>query len=126
MIGNLTRITYVSWGKLEVEVDGKTLEFKDCKVWPGGAAEWDWGNTGTHHKPGIQPEDIEEILNHGVEIMILSRGRDFALCICPETEQILRSRGIEYHMEETKKAVELFNRLMAEGRKVGGIFHSTC
>lgn len=116
-------ITHIAWGQMEVAVDGETLTFKDCKVWPGGAKEWDWRLTGTRHRPGIQPADIEEILAQEVEVMVLSRGMQLMLHTCPETEDLLRARGIAYHIEETKRAVELFNRLMREG---GGIFHSTC
>lgn len=119
-------ITHISWGHMEVKTNDQILSFKDCKVWPGGAKEWDWNLTGTRHQPGIQPADIEEILAQGVEVMILSRGMQLMLYTCPETEQLLRSRNIEYHIEETKQAVNLFNTLMSEGKKVGGIFHSTC
>ena len=104
-----TRANCVSWGKIEVVLGRETRSFRDCKVWPGGAVEWDWGLTETHHQPGIQPADIEEILQHDVEVMVLSRGQALALHTCPQTERVLRDRGIEYHIEETKRAVALFN-----------------
>jgi hypothetical protein len=66
-----TQITHISWGKMEVTTNGKTLTFKDCKVWLGGATAWDWTLTGTRHLPGIQPADTEEILAHQIEVMIL-------------------------------------------------------
>jgi hypothetical protein len=121
-----TSITGLSWGQMEVQVGSETYRFRDCKVWPGGAKEWDWRLTGTNHKPGIQPADIEEILERDVEVMILSRGQKLLLRTSPETEELLNSRGIEYHLEETKRAVELFNELTAQGKRVGGVFHSTC
>ncbi len=123
---NTTLITHISWGRMEITIDGQPHEFKDCKVWPGGAKEWDWGVTGTHHHPGIQVADIEEILAQGVDVMVLSRGMELQLHTTPEVEALLRSRGIEYHIEETNEAVALFNRLSQGGRRVGGIFHSTC
>lgn len=122
----MSLITHISWGHMEVTINGQTLGFKDCKVWPGGAAAWDWNLTRTRHQPGIQPADIEEILDHDVKVMILSRGMQLELRTCPETEQMLRSQNIEYHIEETRQAAELFNSLMLEGKRVGGIFHSTC
>ena len=67
-----TLITHLSWGRMEITLDGQTLSFKDCKVWPGGAKEWDWSLTGTHHQPGIQLADIEEILAQGVEVNVRS------------------------------------------------------
>lgn len=121
-----TLITHLSWGRMEITLDAQPLPFKDCKVWPGGAKEWDWRLTGTRHQPGIQPADIEEILAQGVEVMILSRGMDLMLHTGPETETLLREKGIEYYIEETKQAVVHFNQLMEAGKRVGGIFHSTC
>ena len=121
-----SHITHMSWGRMEVTVNGQTLAFKDCKVWPGGVKAWDWRVTGTHHQPGIQPADIAEILEQGVEVMILSRGMALMLHTCPETEALLRARGIPYHIEETNRAVALFNQLTQQGKRVGGIFHSTC
>jgi hypothetical protein len=119
-------IAHLSWGRMEVELGGGRRTFKDCKIWPGGAAEWDWGLTGTHHVPGTQPADVLELLEHGVEELVLSRGMQLALRVAPETEELLRARGVAYHVEETRRAAALFNRLWSEGRRVAGVFHSTC
>lgn len=119
-------ISHISWGRIEVTAGGQTYQFKDCKVWSGGAKTWDWRLTGTRHQPGIQPSDIEEILEQDVEFMVLTRGMQLMLHTCPETEQMLRQRGIEYHIGHTQLAVHLFNDLIQQGKKVGGIFHSTC
>ena len=119
-------ITHVSWGRMEVVLGGRTHTFKDCKVWPGGAVEWDWKLTGTHHVPGTLPADVEDLLARGIEELVLSCGMLLALHTSPETEELLRAQGIPYHVEETRRAVALFNRLWSAGRKVGGVFHSTC
>jgi len=98
---------------------------RDFKLYPGGGRKWDWTETGTHHVPGIQPGDVQELLDHGSKVVILTRGMQLALQTCPETLQMLRDRGITYHVEETKAAVELYNQL-AQTEAVGGLFHSTC
>ncbi len=121
-----TLITDLSWGNMEVSIGGEVQVFKDCKIWPGGARTWNWGETGTSHTPGIQPVDIEEILEHNVEAIVLTRGVIGRLGICAETEALLRERGISYHVEKTNKAVQLFNELVEQGKRVGGVFHSTC
>ena len=90
---------------MEVTIQNKTHQFKDCKIWPGDAKAWDWRITGTHHRPGIQPADIAEILDQDIEVMILSRGMQLMLHTCPETEAMLQSRGVVYHIEETGQAV---------------------
>jgi hypothetical protein len=58
-------------------------------------------------------------------VVILSRGMELRLGTCPETLDLLRSRHVEVHVEETRKAVELYNELAAS-RPVGGLFRSTC
>jgi len=116
------RITDSSWGRIDVEGLGTGRDFK---LYPGGGRTWDWTETDTHHNPGIQPGDVQELLDHGSRVVILSRGRLLALRTCPETLQMLRDHGITYHIEETSAAVELYNRL-AQTEAVGGLFHSTC
>ncbi len=116
------RVTHISWGRMAVEGLGTG---KDFKLYPGGGREWDWRETGTRHVPGIQPADVEELLEHGSTVVVLTRGMEFALQTCPETLQVLRDRGIPIHVEETRAAVDLYNRL-AETEAVGGLFHSTC
>lgn len=108
-----------------MEVDGLGLG-RDFKLYPGGGREWDWKETDTHHAPGIQPADVEELLAHGSTVVVLSRGMQLALQTAPETRALLERRGVPYHIEETKTAVALYNRLAAAGEQVGGLFHSTC
>jgi hypothetical protein len=121
-----TRITQIAWGNMAVDVGGQTHRFKDCKVWPGGAREWNWKETGTGHSPGIQPVDLEEILEQDPEAVVLGRGVLGRLEVCTETEALLRERGIACHMAKTPEAVVLFNDLAGKGVRVGGLFHSTC
>lgn len=116
------KIKKISWGEMEIENIGKG---KDFKLYPGGGREWDWQETGTRHVPGIQPTDVEELIEKGSEIIILTRGMELVLQTCPETLQLLQNKGITVYVEETRKAVELYN-LLAEDKLVGGLFHSTC
>lgn len=116
------RVTKLSRGRMEIEGIGQG---KDFKLYPGGGRPWDWGETGTRHVPGIQPADVEELLEHGARVVVLSKGMDLALQVCPETLEFLRDRRVEVHVEETRAAVELYNRL-ARNQAVGGLFHSTC
>jgi hypothetical protein len=115
------RITRVSWGRLEVEDDS----FKDAKLFPGGSREWDWNETGTRHVPGIQPSDVEELLEHGATVVVLSRGFDERLRVLPETLRMLEDEGVPVHVEQTEEAVRLYNELR-EHEKVGALIHSTC
>ncbi|GII26989.1 hypothetical protein Pmi06nite_04310 [Planotetraspora mira] len=115
-------ITHISWGRMVVEGVG---EGKDFKLYPGGGRAWDWNETGTRHAPGIQPADVSELLDHGSQVVVLSQGMDLVLQTCPETLDLLKQKGIEVFVEETRAAVERYNAL-AETTPVGGLFHSTC
>ena len=66
------RITTLAWGRIEVNGVGA---FRDAKVFPGGAREWDSNETGTAHEPGLQPADVAELLDHGATTIGLSRWR---------------------------------------------------
>lgn len=116
------KIAHVSWGRIEVEGLGAG---KDMKLYPGGGREWDWGETGTQHDPGIQPADVEELVERGATVVVLSRGMTLRLKTSPETIHFLEERGIEVHIKETKGAVDLYN-MLAQSRAVGGLFHTTC
>lgn len=116
------RITFLSWGRLEIAGLGR---FKDAKLFPGGARDWDWRETGTRHVPGIQPADVEELLAHGATVVLLSKGMNERLHVCPETLQLLMEKEIPVHILQTEKAVQLYNKL-AETEAVGALIHSTC
>ena len=116
------RITKLAWGRVETEHGGS---FKDAKLYPGGAREWNWRETGTRHVPGIQPADVVELIERGAEEVVLSRGVWQRLQVCPETLDLLARQGIKTHVLQTEEAVRLYNEL-GETRAVGGLIHSTC
>jgi hypothetical protein len=117
------RIKEVSWGRLEIE--GRDEPYKDAKLFPGGSREWNWRETGTNHEPGIQPADVQELLDHGATIVVLSRGMKECLQVPGETLDFLKAQRIPAHVLPTAEAVKLYNHL-AEKEPVGGLFHTTC
>ncbi len=116
------RINACSWGRLEIEGHGS---LRDAKLWPGGAREWDWNETGTRHEPGIQPADVAELVEHGATTVILSTGVYEMLEICPATLQDLAARGVAYRVLPTPDAVAAYNELCGTA-PVGALIHSTC
>ena len=101
-------------------------EGKDFMLWPGGGRSWNWMESGTHHVPGILPVDVEELLAHGTEVVVLSRGMLLRLQVAAQTVALLEARGARVRIAETGAAVELYNELAEQGVAVGGLFHSTC
>ena len=115
------RITRLSWGRLDVD-DGS---FRDAKLFPGGSRGWNWNETGTRHTPGIQPADVEELLEHGAAVVVLSSGFYERLGVCSETLRMLEDKGVSAHVLPTEDAVRLYNELR-EHEMVGALIHSTC
>ncbi len=116
------RISAVRWGQVEVEGVGR---FRDAKIFPGGAREWDWNETGTAHDPGILPADVAEVLAHGARVIVLSRGMLSRLRVAPQTLELLAKSGVEAHVLPTAEAVDVYNRLCGT-QEVGSLIHTTC
>jgi hypothetical protein len=116
------RISHLSWGHIAVE---NYPPFKDAKIFPGGAREWDWREMGTRHVPGILPADVQELIELGAKTVVLSKGVWERLQVCPETLEVSSKNDIQVEVLQTEAAVERFNELR-ENIAVGGLFHSTC
>lgn len=116
-------VTHISWG--EVIVAGWETPFRDVKLFPGGAREWDWNETGTRHVPGIQPADVQELLDHGASVIVLSKGFQERLELCPGTLQLLAEHRVQTHILQSEEAVKVYNDLR-QSEAVGALIHSTC
>ncbi|OWK17634.1 AAMDC, partial [Cervus elaphus hippelaphus] len=68
------------------------------------------------HSPGVQPADVEEVVEKGVQILVIGRGMSEAL----------KKKGIDVRVLQTEQAVKEYNALVTQGIRVGGVFHSTC
>ncbi|MBN2732106.1 MAG: Mth938-like domain-containing protein [Balneolaceae bacterium] len=115
------KIVLLRWG----EVQTKENTYKDAKLYPGGSRAWDWTETGTQHVPGIQPADVEELLEHNAQIIILSKGINERLQTSTKTIEFLENKGCTYHIMQTENAVEKYNSL-CDNEQVGALIHSTC
>ncbi|RRS00502.1 Mth938-like domain-containing protein [Glycomyces terrestris] len=114
------KILSVAWGRMEVDGLGTG---KDFMLHPGGGRPWDWRESGTEHSPGIQPADVQYLIDNGAESIVLSLGMERRLEVDPATVALLERLGVPYRTAETREAVELYN---ADPGRVGGLFHSTC
>jgi hypothetical protein len=68
---------------------------------------------------------VQELLDHGAKIVVLSRGMKECLEVPRETLEFLKERQIPAQVLPTSEAAKLYNQL-AEKEPVGGLFHTTC
>ena len=115
-------ITNFRWGHIE---DSAGRTFKDARLYPCGAAEWDWRKTGTRHVPGIQIADVEDLLSTRPQTVILTRGVELALQVPDRTVQFVQNAGPSVLVLQTEAAVAEYNRRVRTERVVA-IVHSTC
>ncbi|MFN2356012.1 MAG: MTH938/NDUFAF3 family protein, partial [Desulfopila sp.] len=87
---------------------------------------WDWAEYGTGHRRGIQQGDVEELINKGCRVVILTTGRMRMLKVPKTIVDALKGQSIEVVVADTKKAIQLYNDYAEKGMAVGGLFHSTC
>ncbi|MBX6748155.1 MAG: hypothetical protein IRY85_00540 [Micromonosporaceae bacterium] len=107
-----------------MEVEGLGVG-KDFKLYPGGGRLWDWSLSGTQHEPGIQCRDVDDLINNGATVVVLSQGMEMLLRVPRSTIEYLEQRSIVVHVAPTREAVRIYNEL-AETTTVGGLFHSSC
>lgn len=111
-----------AWGS--VRASGS--DFRDVKLFPGGLRAWDWTETGTAHRPGVGPGDVEELVEKGARTVILSTGRAGRLRVPDATVGYLEARGVEVEVMGTDDAVRRYNDLAGQGAPVGALIHTTC
>ena len=120
------------WGKIVIEHNGNSHKFKDCIIKPSGAMKWNWKLDGTRHKPGITVAAVENNkLLDGADVVILTKGMNNVLQTKQETIEYVENakkdgKIDEYYRLQSEKAVEKYKELVANGKKVSGLFHSTC
>jgi len=110
-------ITGYSFGKMTI--DGKT-HTTEIQIFPGGNVQ-KWSPQDPHY---IVPSDIEEIVNSGIDTLIIGTGDVGNAAVPEETLQFLKSRSINVRVLNSHKAMELFNSSLKE--KLGAVFHLNC
>ncbi len=113
------RIEDYSFGR--IVISGKTYT-SDVKIIMDQIVPNWWRKEGHY----LYPEDIEDILNSGVETLVVGTGAYGVMKIDPTVAEACARRGIRLEAYKTSQAVKRFNELAAEGKKVAGAFHLTC
>lgn len=105
----------------EIVVEGETYT-GDITIVDGNVVSNWWRKTG--HK--VEIDDISHIMKFKPDILVLGKGKPGLMKSSKSLKAFLKENNIELIEESSSKAVETFNRLMQEGKKVAAGFHLTC
>ncbi len=105
----------------QIIIDGQTYT-SDVIIYPEKVdASW-WRKEG--HR--LQPADLEYAVQAKPDILIVGTGNVGTMEVPRQTLKYLRSQGIDVRVARTGKAVEIFNHLDKEQKRVVAALHLTC
>ncbi len=103
-----------------IRLDGR--EFRhDVIVYGDFVKKW-WRKEG--HR--VQLEDVEDLFELKPDVVVIGTGYYGVMKVDSDVIEKLREEGIEVICEESKRAVETYNKLLKEGKKVALAIHLTC
>ncbi len=119
MIGMQPRIDYYDFGV--IVIDGKEYRH-DVIITPKGVKS-DWWRLEGHR---LQLPDVRDYLAESVDAVVIGTGYSGLMRVDREVVEEFRKRGIEVYIDRTTRAVEVYNKLVSEGKRVMAFLHLTC
>ena len=83
----------------------------------------DWWRKNGHR---VEIEDVQDALDTELEVLVIGKGQPGYMQAAHTLRQLLAERNITLIEAPTARAIETFNRLYKEGKKVAGGFHVGC
>ena len=120
----MVKIEKISWGKVKVNnkdyhqvliIGGEVLERDKIKL------ETLFGTT---HKIGEWEQEL--LLSKNPDIILIASGWSGILKLDEEFKNLVARHGVELRVVLTPEVVKKYNHLIAEGKKVNCLIHTTC
>jgi hypothetical protein len=112
-------ITDFSFGR--IVANGQTCN-SDIKIVQGTLVP-DWWRKSGH---SVEIEDLQDALDTEPEFIVIGQGQPGYMRITDSLREHLAEKNVKLIEEPTPLAIETFNRLFKEGRRVAGGFHVGC
>ena len=112
-------ITDFSFGR--ISANGQIFN-SDIKIVRGTLVP-DWWRKSGHT---VEIEDVQDVLDSDSEFFVIGQGQPGYLKITDSLRKRLAKMKIELIEEPTARAIDTFNRLHSEERRVSGGFHVGC
>jgi len=112
----MVKIDKVIFG--EIAIGGKTY-YSDVSIDANGRVEL---LAKTHV---VDMNVVAPLLKGRLDCLVVGTGMEGSVGVAPEVEEILENKGIKLFSDNTQDAVDIFNGMVADRKKVAGIFHVT-
>lgn len=103
-----------------ITVNGKQYDH-DIWVFADGSVE---ERKGGYHT--FLVKEVRTLLEGKPEIIVVGAGTASCVEISEEAKQLAESKGVKIESAATSKAIERYNQLVSDGRKIAAAFHVTC
>ena len=114
----MTMIDSYDFGR--IVINGRTFA-SDVVMFPD-RVEGNWWRREGHT---LSVDDVKELVKAKPEVLVVGTGYSGMMKIHPQTEQYLRSSGIELMAAKTEEACRTYNDL-SKSRRVVAALHLTC
>jgi hypothetical protein len=115
----MVRVDSTEFGS--IVIDGKKYEHDVIVDW-NGKVEKGWLKT----RHLVDKEEFEEFRKRKPEIILIGSGQYGDCEVSDSFVELAENENIEVIVKDTPEAIEKFNELVKEGKKVLAYFHVTC
>jgi hypothetical protein len=116
VVKNMVKIDSAKFG--EISIDGKVY-YSDVAVWWNGKVAL----ASKSHEFDILR--LQELAGKKPDIIVVGTGMQGMLKVLPEVKQVCDDDNLTIYYDPTPKAIDMFNGLILQGKKVAGFFHLT-
>lgn len=104
----------------EVVIRGKRYT-SDVIIYPDRVKD-DWWRKEGHQ---LYIDDLEDVLETKPDVIVVGTGNPGMMRVLPETEKLIKSKGIKLIVQPTKEAYQTYNQL-SSSKRVVALLHLTC
>lgn len=104
-----------------IKIDGQTF-VKDVFINLSGEVK-DWQRQQSHL---FQKTDVENLLEEDLEVVVFGTGKSGFAKLTDELQSFIQDKGIELIIFPTDQAVQEYNEMKHEDKKVVAFLHLTC
>lgn len=112
-------ITAFSFGRMVI--DGVTYT-NDVKILQNKVVP-DWWRKRGH---SVDVDDVHDILIYRPDVLIIGQGDPGLMTTSSALRKVLEQKSIELIEEKTPRAIQIFNQMLEEGKRIAAGFHVAC